>query len=496
MQALIAARLDTLSPDRKSLLQDAAVLGKVFWASALAEIGGRGSTEVELALHELARKELVRPAHTTSMEGEREYSFWHLLVRDVAYSQIPRAERARRHRGAAVWIERKAGERVEDLAEVLAHHYLQALELVRAAGAAKEGAELELAARRFLVLAGDRALGLDAERAASYCAGALELLPRGQPNRVEVLAKAGEAAFLADRPEARPRYEEAIAEFQAEGNPLGEGKALVRLSEVRWFQGETREAWTLLGEAVELLERERPGPELAHVYSQIAREHMMSVDANEALMWSEKALRLAEELDLGVETVRARQFRGMARGYLGDLGGVQDLREALRLSLDLGLGLETVRVHINLGEPVWFDEGPAQALKVWRSGIDFGDRRGIVSLVRWARAQTLWALFDLGEWEELLRTADELISWEHEHGQSYVGGLALPYKAHVLVRRGAVDEAAALAEELVSRARSIDDPQVRAPALAVAALLEHARGRGSAAVSLVEELDQTTRDPF
>jgi class 3 adenylate cyclase len=79
LQALIAARLDTLSPERKSLLQDAAVLGKVFWAGAVAEIGGRGPAEVETALHELARKELVRPARTSSMEGEREYSFWHLL---------------------------------------------------------------------------------------------------------------------------------------------------------------------------------------------------------------------------------------------------------------------------------------------------------------------------------------------------------------------------------------------------------------------------------
>ena len=139
LQALIAARLDTLSPERKSLLQDAAVLGKVFWVGALAEIGGRDQAELELALHELARKELVRPARVSSMEGESEYSFWHLLVRDVAYGQIPRAERARRHRAAAAWIERKAGERVEDLAEVLAHHYLQALELAEAAGDTEAG---------------------------------------------------------------------------------------------------------------------------------------------------------------------------------------------------------------------------------------------------------------------------------------------------------------------------------------------------------------------
>src|SRR5205823_660126 len=123
VQALIAARLDTLAPERKSLLQDASVLGKVFWAGALASMGDRDPAEVEQALHELARKELVRPARASSMEGEREYSFWHLLVRDVAYSQISRAERARRHRATAAWIERKAGQRVEDLAEVLAHHY-------------------------------------------------------------------------------------------------------------------------------------------------------------------------------------------------------------------------------------------------------------------------------------------------------------------------------------------------------------------------------------
>jgi predicted ATPase len=156
LQALIAARLDTLSPERKSLLQDAAVIGKVFWVGALAEIGGRDQGEVELALHELARKELVRTTRTSSMEGEREYSFWHVLVRDVAYSQIPRPERARRHRAAAAWIERKAGERVEDLAELLAYHYLQALELVEAAGDTEQAAELALPARRFLTLASNR----------------------------------------------------------------------------------------------------------------------------------------------------------------------------------------------------------------------------------------------------------------------------------------------------------------------------------------------------
>ena len=233
LQALIAARLDTLSPERKSLLQDAAVLGKVFWVGALAEIGGHDRGELELALHELARKELVRPARMSSMEGESEYSFWHVLVRDVAYGQIPRAERARRHRSAAAWIERQAGGRVEDLAEVLAHHYLQALELAEAAGDTEQAEELALPARRFLALAGERALGLDTAQAEARLARALELTPADDPERPDLLVHWADAAFQAGRPrEAAAALDEALAAFRACGDKEAEARALILLARV------------------------------------------------------------------------------------------------------------------------------------------------------------------------------------------------------------------------------------------------------------------------
>ena len=138
VQALIAARLDTLGRDTKSLLADAAVIGKVFWAGAVARMGDRDPLQVTATLRELSRKELVRPARRSSMEGEAEYAFWHVLARDVAYHQLPRASRAARHVAAAGWLESKAA-RVEDLADVLAHHYATALELARAAGQDRAG---------------------------------------------------------------------------------------------------------------------------------------------------------------------------------------------------------------------------------------------------------------------------------------------------------------------------------------------------------------------
>jgi predicted ATPase len=89
VQALIAARLDLLPPQGKSLLQDASVVGKVFWSGAVASMAGRDEGEVLQALHGLAGEELIRPARRSSMQGQEEYSFWHILVRDVASDRSP-----------------------------------------------------------------------------------------------------------------------------------------------------------------------------------------------------------------------------------------------------------------------------------------------------------------------------------------------------------------------------------------------------------------------
>src|SRR5437588_5295925 len=127
VQGLIAARIDALAPDEKALLQDAAAVGKVFWPGGLPSAN-------EAILHGLERKEFVRRDRRSSIAGETQYAFLHALVRDVAYGQIPRAERAEKHRRAAEWLASLAGDRTEDHAEMLAHHYHEALPLSQAAG--------------------------------------------------------------------------------------------------------------------------------------------------------------------------------------------------------------------------------------------------------------------------------------------------------------------------------------------------------------------------
>ena len=114
------------------------------------------ATTSKARLHSLQRKEFIRRERRSAVAGESEFAFAHLLIRDVAYAQLPRAGRAEKHVRAARWIESLAGDRGADLAELRAHHYLAALELVEASGG--ETSELVDPALDALLTAARRAL--------------------------------------------------------------------------------------------------------------------------------------------------------------------------------------------------------------------------------------------------------------------------------------------------------------------------------------------------
>jgi class 3 adenylate cyclase/tetratricopeptide (TPR) repeat protein len=493
VQALIAARLDTLSPDRKALLHDGAVVGKVFWAGALASMGGRDEGVVRTGLHELARKELVRSARTSSVSEQAEYSFWHLLVRDVAYSQIPRAERARKHVAAAEWVESMAGERVTDHAELLAYHYEQALELAKAAGDATETSRLQEPTFRFLGLAGDRAKSLDFQKAAGYYSRSLDFAP-DDLQRARALLKLAEVAEGVGILAARDARQEAYELFLRHGDELGAGEALVGLSWDAWLRGESAESGRMLEEATELLERHPPGRELSLAYRRRAGKEMLRGHAAEALVLSEKSLALAEELGIREHFTSVLQFRGVARCELGDLEqGLADLREGLRLCLEEGHVRGAAIGYSNLGSFVWFSAGPAAGLEVHQEGIAFDERRGAMGNLHWLIAESAWMLYDLGRWDEVLEATNRVLAFVGSStGQLRI--VALPYVAQVLVRRGKTAAAAVHVEEFVGLARDARDPQVLVPALAIAALVAQARGDLSAAVGFVDEIEQSTRE--
>jgi class 3 adenylate cyclase/tetratricopeptide (TPR) repeat protein len=454
VQALIAARLDLLPLERKALVQDAAVVGKVFWFGALAAFGGREEQVLQAELDELERKELIRAAKVSSVEGQNEYAFWHAVVRDVAYAQIPRAGRMRRHQTAAEWLEHLAGERLADRAEIIAHHYSQAVALARATGEqARRLAELEERARRFLILAGDRAIGLNVAQAQVYYQRALALCPPDHPERPWIVAGTARAAFQSGRvQDAAVAYEEAIAGFARHGDVRGQGKALNRLCTVLWNQGETRRSRAVLLQAIELLEHERPSPELCSSYAQMAADRVLSGHSEEAPAWADKAIALAEQLGgLPEVKVQALDYRGMARCDLSDLGGLDDLRQALQLAHQIGAGNDAAVLYVSLAEPLWVADGPATALETCQAGIEFSERRGLAEVTMWIRSSSLGPLADLGRWDEVLALADEVIARDRAHGGGYQSVGAATHKAQILLWRGEIAAAHPLVTQLLSR---------------------------------------------
>src|SRR5262249_9333351 len=176
------------------------------------------------------------------------------VVRDVACEQLPRATRASRHLAAATWIEAKVADRVEDFADVLAHHYATALELAVASDETEQAAALEAPAIRFLTLAGERALGLDSTAALAAFERALALTPPGHPGRAAVLAGFGEAAHESGLlNDAVISLEEAIAAFLAADTPREAARAAVVLSETYVHQRNPRRTG-MLAEAFASLE--------------------------------------------------------------------------------------------------------------------------------------------------------------------------------------------------------------------------------------------------
>ena len=237
VQGIIAARLDLLSAEEKALIQDASIVGKLFWSGAVAEIGGGEPWRTEELLHSLERKEFVQRAQASSGAGETEYAFRHILVRDVAYGQIPRAGRARKHRDAAAWIETLG--RPDDHAETLAHHYGEALALARATGEATD--ELVAQARGALRRAGDRAFALSSiDGARAFYRRALELTPPGELEWAELVVRHVAPGFNAE-PESGA-LERARDVLLAAERLEDAAEAELYLGWARWNEGRGREA--------------------------------------------------------------------------------------------------------------------------------------------------------------------------------------------------------------------------------------------------------------
>ena len=471
VQATIAARLDALPDDEKQLLQDAAVLGKVFWS------GGLGP-DVDPALHALERKAFIRRERRSAVAGEAEYAFRHVLVREVAYGQIPRSARARKHVAAAEWVESLG--RPEDHAELLAHHYATAWELARAAG--QDTPELVERARVALRKAGDRAAALNSQTvAADFYRAALELWPADAPDRPLLLFALGRAEFISGDSTAQRLHESVepllsgdFVEQAAEAEAVG--------AEASWYRGEGAEVERRLDHALDLVAPLPPSRAKAWILSQASRYAMLATNYRRSIEYGERALEMAAALELPDVRVHALNNVGSARERLGE-GGITELEESVALAEELN-SPELARSLNNLASIKYALGNVPECHELELRSIVVAERYGLESMLAFSRMNTLGSLHRLGRWDELRTLADEIIAGDPAAGPS---SMARSFRAWVRVAQDDVEGALEDSAYAVEVARRAKDPQAILPALMGQAYVLDAAGRTHEARELMLE---------
>jgi class 3 adenylate cyclase/tetratricopeptide (TPR) repeat protein len=483
VQGIIAARIDALPADEKSLLQEASVLGKVFWLGALISAGAdRRATEVRL--HALERKDFVQRARRSIVADEAEYSFLHSLVRDVAYGQIPRGERAEKHRLAAEWIGTLG--RGDDHAEMRAHHYRNALELRRASGQSVDAA-FAASALESLRDAGDRAFALNAYATSTgFYQSALELAARGTPESANLQLKVGWSQFLGGEMETET-LRGASEALLAVGDSESAAEAETVLAELLWYRGEQGSAMGHLDRARELVANSEPTPIKAYVVASASRHMMLAGDSAEAIRFGREAMEIAERL--GLEEVRANALIniGVARCDSGEMSGIDDLEQSLVIAEAAASPTAICRAQLNLASVLWLRGDLARTATILDESAEVAERSGQTQRLRSIHADIATGQFARGQWHEALRFIDGFLA-EIEAGRPHYSA-PYCYSARARFRSASDDTAGALADidRALELARRATDPQCLYPALAVAAHVLMENGDAQRATLLVDE---------
>jgi tetratricopeptide (TPR) repeat protein len=489
VQGIIAARLDGLSAPEKSLLQDASVVGKVFWLGAVGTIGEVDRGQAEAALMGLERKELVQRARRSSVEGEAEYAFRHLLVRDVAYGQIPRAARVDKHMATADWVE--ALGRPEDQAEMLANHYSSALEYARASG--REDANLEKRARLALREAGDRAALLAAWPAAARFYGeAHALWPSDDPERPHLRFRLGRARAFSGG-EGLDLMEEAVNELEAAGEIEAAAAAAVAVSRHLWTVGEVERHDVYVERALDLVgDKPDSAARVGAIANQAAR-HGFDGRHREARELATEALPAAERLGLGDMRVRLLETRAYTRLTVGDERGFDDFAEAIRLATEIH-AYDRLHSALNNFMEKQLGLGQLEAALETFSAMQRNERYVTETERRWILMLTGNFAFIQGKWSEAAQAIEQFIS-EVEAGSPHY--LESPVRLlRAWMRRAAGDLAGASAdgEKALEHARRVNEAQLLSQALFGSAAVLLDEGRGPEASKLAHEaLEQGER---
>jgi class 3 adenylate cyclase/tetratricopeptide (TPR) repeat protein len=531
IQALLAARLDRLEPEERAVLQRASVVGRVFWWEAVSALSPQDlRSQLSSRLQSLTRKELIHPSFSTPGEEEA-LEFTHILVRDAAYREIPKALRAELHERLADWIEARSSDWAGEYDEILGYHLEQAyrarVELGLLTG------EIEAVGRRAAVhlgSAGRRAIARDDLPAGvNLLSQATSLLPAGERERMDVSLQ---LAFALRNMGDFERLQAVVVETKEAANAAGDVQLLAHVSVlelwVRLFtnpEGLPEEARRWAPDAISVFERFGDEHGLAEVWSLLGLVHAMEARFGPALQAWEKAAAHAhaegerrDELE-ALSWVLLCMWAGPSHTQQGLRRCGEILEQArgdhkgrasalfMRAVFEAALGrFEAARALIaqarallqEVGLTVWMAgpltqmvglvellaDNPAAAEQELRWGYETlrsaGEMAWLSTLVA-ILAEAVYTQGRYDEAEELAMASRDSAGSEDAYSQVLWRGV----QAKVLARRGSSEEAERLVRASIALAESTDSLELQAAALTNLAEVLGLAGRPDEADAIV-----------
>jgi predicted ATPase len=484
LHALIAARLDGLTPEERRIIQDAAVLGKTFRVSGLSVVSGVSEAELEPLLASLVKKEVLNLQADPVSPERGQYAFLQELVKRIAYDTLSKKDRKERHLAAARFIESSWGPDEEEFVEIVASHYLEAW---RAAPDAEDVGEIKERARELLMRAGERAVSLAAHlEALRYFEQAAELAD-DDAVRAGLIERGGMAAQAAgDADGAIGRFERAIELFEAERQTHPAARVSARLGIVMWQRGRIAEAVDRMERSFEVLSAEEPDEDFAALAAELGRLDFFAGRIDSAQERIEVAIDIAEALWIPEVFSNALNTKAIilysARGRRREAYPL--LQHALEVALENDIPSAGFRAYFNLADLA------AQSDR-YQEGRDYVER-GLALVRRLGNRDSEWGMlgqgyphFASGDWDGALAMAAAIP--REKVPQARLGASCfLLFVPLIHVHRGELAEA----EEAFSIFPEVDqsgDVQELATHAAGRAVLHAARGENREALEAARE---------
>jgi class 3 adenylate cyclase/tetratricopeptide (TPR) repeat protein len=533
IHALLAARLDRLEPEQRTITERASVVGRSFWWGAVSELSpAEIRPRVGACLQSLVRKELIRPDRS-EIRGEDAFRFNHILVRDAAYKGIPKSMRAEMHERLAEWIEVNTRDLAGEYEEIVGYHLEQAHRSLLDLGPPSDQTSAlgERTAER-LASAGERAFARgDMPAAVNLLSRATALLPQHHVRRLELLPEVAfalmETADFDRLVAVAQEMEEAAAETGDAGlqahaiviglwirlftNPEGwaaeaerEAKrAIATFGELGDERGLAR-SWSLLGLVAMLSSRFAPGGEAWSRAVEHAQRAGNRREALEGLAWvattawlgptpAEEGIRRCREVfDRAQGDRKAMSTALFAQaGLEANLGRFDEARELFGRARAL---LEEVALRVwmagaltqAVARALLLEGKPAAAEQELRRGYEILSAIGEVSFlstVAGILAEAIYAQGRYDEAQEFTRISEESAGAEDVYSQVIWRSV----RAKCIARQGKATEALGLARESVTLVESTDSLDLHWHALMSQAEVLRLAGRMAEADTALHE---------